>query len=174
MTKDIIEAIEERSSTRQFTSDEIPDATIGRLLEAARRAPSAGNIQPWYFVVVKNQELRTELTKLAHNQNFVGQAPVVIVICADPTLSEQRYGSRGRDLYCLQDTAAATQNILLAATGYGLGSCWVGAFDEVGVQRVLGLDANKRPVAMIALGHPAEEPSPDPLRSMNEVVRILH
>lgn len=174
MTKDVIAAIEERSSIRNFTSEDIPDATIGRLLEAARRAPSAGNIQPWQFVVVRNAELRKSLAMYAYDQDFIRGAPVLIVVCAEPERSGERYGKRGSELYCLQDTAAATENLLLAATGYGLGSCWVGAFDEEGVRSLLNLDKDKRPVAIVALGHPAEDPGPDPLRSMNDIVRVIH
>lgn len=174
MTKDIIAAIEERSSIRSFTPEDIPEPTITRLIEAARRAPSAGNIQPWQFIVVKNPDLRKTIATYAYDQDFIRGAPVIIVVCAEPQRSGERYGKRGSDLYCLQDTAAAIENLLLAATGYGLGSCWVGAFDENGVRNILQLDEEKRPVAIIAIGHPAEDPGPDPLRNINDVVRIIH
>lgn len=174
MTKDVISAIEERRSVRRFKPDPIPAATIGRLLEAARRAPSAGNLQPWHFTVVLNEGLRRDLAEAAHGQSFVADSPVCIVVSAEPERSAARYGERGRSLYCLQDTAAAAENLLLAATAYGLGSCWVGAFDEEAVRRVLGLAKGLRPVAIIALGHPAEEGGEEnPLRGQEEVVEIL-
>jgi nitroreductase len=86
----------------------------------------------------------------------VAQAPVVIVVCADPARSAARYSRRGSELYCLQDTAAATENILLGVTALGLGACWVGAFDERAAATVLNLPSHLRPVAMIPIGHPGE------------------
>jgi nitroreductase len=104
---------------------------------------------------------------------FLTQAPVVIVVCAVPARSGRRYRERGEKLYCLQDTAAAVQNILLAAAGSGIGTCWVGAFDEEGVRRVLGLGHDLRPVAMIPLGYPDEVPSVPGRRSLEEIVHLV-
>lgn len=172
MTKDVMDAIKERKSIRRFKPDQVPEVTIGRLLEAARLAPSAGNLQPWLFVVVLNENLRRKLAKTA-GQPFVAEAPVCIVVCAEPERSASRYGRRGRELYCIQDTAAAIENILLAATGYGLGACWVGAFDEEEAARVLDLERNFRPVALLPIGYPQEEKKAVPRRPLDEVVRII-
>lgn len=98
MTKDVIAAIIERRSVRRFTDEEVPMATVGRILDAACHAPSAGNLQPWEFYVVKNREMREKLAVAALNQEFVATAPVVIVVCALPELSARRYGDRGRYL----------------------------------------------------------------------------
>lgn len=174
MTKDVIAAIIERRSVRRFTDEEVPMATVGRILDAACHAPSAGNLQPWEFYVVKNREMREKLAVAALNQEFVATAPVVIVVCALPELSARRYGDRGRYLYAIQDTAAAVQNILLAAHGYGLATCWVGAFDEEKVVRLLQLPPGRRPVALIPLGYAAEEKHVAPARrSWEEVVHII-
>lgn len=173
MTKDVIAAIEERRSIRQFEDTNIPEATIGRLLESAHLAPSAGNLEPWKFVVVRQDDLKNRLVQAAHGQDFLASAPVCIVVCADPSRSASRYGERGADLYCLQDTAAATQNLLLTATAYGLGSCWVGSFDETEVREGLGLDENLRPVAIIPVGYPAEEAEEIPRRSVDEVTLVM-
>ena len=100
-------------------------------------APSAGNCQPWFIYVVKNQKVRQELAKAAFNQGFLVEAPVNIVVCAEPKRSFSRYGERGASLYCLQDTAALVQSLLLMAEGLGLSTCWVGAFDEQAVRQVL-------------------------------------
>lgn len=173
MTKDLIDAIRERRSVRRFEDAEIPEATLGRILECARLAPSAGNRQPWLFLVVRNRELKQRLVEAALGQTFIAQAPVAIVVCADVPRSTERYGERGRTLYCLQDTAAAIEHILLAANAFGLGSCWVGAFDEDKVARIFGLDQKvHRPVAIIPLGTPAESPSPRPRRSIDEIVMV--
>lgn len=172
MTKDLIDAIKERRSVRKFETTPIPDATIGRLLESAHLAPSAGNLEPWKFVLVKNEDLRKQVATAAYHQDFIGEAPVCIVVCADPERSAARYGDRGAELYCIQDTAAATQNILLTATAYGLGSCWVGAFDEEGIRSSLNLDQGLRPVAVIPIGYPAEDTENTPRRSVDEVTLI--
>lgn len=174
MTKDVLEAVKERRSVRRFRGDPIPQATIGQLLEAAILAPTAGNCQPWRFIVVHNAEVKSRLAAAAYGQDFVAEAPVVIVVCAEFMRSAQRYGNRGLSLYSLQDTAAATQNILLAATGCGLGTCWVGAFDEGQVARVLELPTDVlRPVAMIPVGYPAVKPRRPPRRPLEEIVRVI-
>jgi SagB-type dehydrogenase family enzyme len=109
--------------------------------------------------VVRDHGLKEALAAAAYNQVFVSQAPVVIVVCADAARSAARYGQRGRELYCIQDTAAATAHILLAAVAMGLGSCWVGAFDEKQAARVLDLPARHRPVAILPIGKPAGRPA---------------
>ena len=155
---DFWQVLQERYSVRAFDpSIDVPPETIDRLLEAAIRAPSAGNRQPWHFYVVRDPEVRQGLAAAAHGQGFVAQAPVTIVVCADAEQSAERYGQRGRDLYCLQDTAAAAEHILLAAVDLGLGGCWVGAFDEGQASRVLNLPGRHRPVAILPIGKPAGE-----------------
>lgn len=173
MTKDVIAAILERRSTRRFKPEPIPEGTIGRLIDAARWAPSAGNIQPWKFYVVRNQGKKEELAAAALGQKFVAEAPVVIVVCAQPDQAQARYGERGVRLYCLQDTAAAVQNILLAATGYGLGACWVGAFNEDAARVALELPPELLPVAMVPVGYAAKTPGPPARKSLDEVVAVI-
>ena len=141
----------------RYGRDAVPRATIEALLDAAVWAPSGGNLQPWRFVVVLEGGLRTALANAAYGQSFVAAAPAVIAVCAVPEESARHYGPRGRDLYCLQDTAAATENLLLAATDMGLGACWVGAFEEQAVARALDLPHGWRPVALVPVGFPAEE-----------------
>lgn len=143
------------------------------MLESAHLAPSAGNLEPWKFVVVRRDDLKEELAQAAHGQDFLASAPVSIVVCADPARSASQYGERGAELYCLQDTAAAVQNLLLTATAYGLGSCWVGAFDEKQVKETLGLDDNLRPVAIVPVGYPAGEAEEIPRRSVDEVTLLM-
>ena len=153
---DFWQAIHRRHSVREFDPGaDVPPEQVQRILEAAIESPSAGNCQPWHFVVVRDLAVRQGLAKAAYGQAFLAQAPVVIVVCCDPARSTPRYGQRGLRLYSLQDTAAATEHILLAATALGLGSCWVGAFNEAAATRVLGLPKHLRPVALVAIGHPA-------------------
>jgi nitroreductase len=152
----VFETILERRSIRKFTTDGVSRERLEKLLEAARWAPSAGNLQPWVFVAVTSADVRAALAAAAFGQEFVAEAPAVIAVVAAPP-PDSRYGRRGRDLYCLQDTAAAVQNILLTACEMGLGTCWVGAFDEEAAARALNLRANERPVALVPVGVPARE-----------------
>jgi nitroreductase len=164
---------ERRYSCRVFDADPLEREMVTAVLEAARWAPNGGNLQPWRFVVALEGGCRRALAGAAYGQAFIAQAPVVITVCAVPAESAAKYGPRGRELYCLQDTAAAAQNILLAATEAELGSCWVGAFDESAVARVLELPREWRPVALIALGRPAEAEPRRTRRPLGEVTRWL-
>ncbi|MGI6633275.1 MAG: nitroreductase family protein [Bacillota bacterium] len=169
---DVLEAIKKRRSIRKYKVDAIPEDVLNSILECARYAPSAGNRQPWTFIVVKSQEIRNQLVEAAGNQPMLAQAPVVIVTCADLEVSGARYEDRGRTLYAFQDTAAAIENMMLAAVSYGLGTCWVGAFRETEVRKILELPPNLKPVAMMPLGYPDQERGPRDLRPVDEVVWV--
>ncbi|VBB06179.1 nitroreductase [Lucifera butyrica] len=175
MTKDVFDCMRECHSVRSFQPDPIPDATLGRILEAASWAPSAGNLQPWYFYVVINSELKHRLAEAAFEQQQIEAAPVAIVLMADPARSNERYGERGAQLYCIQDTAAAAQNMLLAAEGLGLGACWVGAFDERRVQELVEAPPRLRAVAILCIGY-SDEPEDEYKErfSVAEVTKLLH
>lgn len=155
---DVFEAMRKRHSVRSFdgTRDVAPEL-VDELLRCACMAPSAGNVQPWRFVVVRDAGVKAALAGAALGQDFLAAAPLVIAVCADLEAHASSYGRRGVDLYCIQDTAAATQNILLAATALGLGTCWVGAFREDEAAVVLGLPHGIRPLALVAVGYAARE-----------------
>ncbi len=154
---DFWQVIQARHSVRAFDSQrDVEPALVARILEAAVQAPSAGNRQPWHFVVVRRPQVRQRLADAAGGQTFVAQAPVVIVVCSDARRSAERYGERGAALYCKQDTAVAAAHILLAATALHLGSCWVGAFDDSATIMALQLSANLHPVAIVPIGVPAQ------------------
>jgi nitroreductase len=172
---DFWDIVNARHSVRAFDPDaDVSPQQVDRLLAAALRAPSAGNRQPWHFFVVRNSALKHSLASAAFGQSFVAQAPVVIVVCADQPRSAARYGARGSELYCLQDTAAAAEHILLGAVALGLGGCWVGAFDEARTARVLRTPAHLRPVAILPLGKPASvQAGSGARRSTTEVVTYL-
>jgi nitroreductase len=169
---DFWELIRRRHSVRTYDPDaDVSPEQVTQILQAAIEAPSAGNCQPWHFIVVRDRALRRGLAQAAYGQEFLAQAPVVIVVCCDPARSAERYGERGSSLYCLQDTAAASEHILLAATALGLGSCWVGAFDESAAAQVLSLPTHLRPVALISIGHVfAPSPRHTSRRPLAEVV----
>lgn len=167
---DVFEAIKNRRSIRAFERKPVSEEHVEKLIDAARHAPSAGNIQPWEFVIVRSREVKQQLSVAALNQVFIEEAPVVIVVCANEARSGQGYGSRGVNLYCIQDTAAATENMLLAAYALGLGACWVGAFREEMVRKVLNTPTHVRPVAIIPVGYPSKKPTPRRRRALEEVV----
>ena len=167
---DVLEAIKERRSIRAFTDEKVSEKDVERLIDAARWAPSAGNTQPLELVVVKDKEMKRKLSEAALKQTFIQKAPVVIVVCADLNRSSRGYGSRGKNLYSLQDTAAATENILLAAQELGLATCWVGAFRDKEVAKAVKAPKNMKPVAIVPVGHPAERPLAPPKRFVNEIV----
>jgi nitroreductase len=171
----ILDIIKNRRSVRDFTDREIPGTAVYDLIEALRWAPSAGNLQSRKFYFVFNEAVRNKLARAGFRQDFVSfiaQAPLVIVACADLHLSA-RYGERGRDLYCIQDTAASIQNLLLAAHDLGLGACWVGAFKEETVREILNLPDTLRPVAMVPVGYPARTPKAPARVSRDEAVELL-
>jgi nitroreductase len=153
MVIDFWEVIKRRKSSRSFDrSKDVSENDIKKLLEAANCAPSAGAIYPTEFKVIRDQEVKNLLAKAAFGQYFIAEAPVVIVVIADIEKSAAKYGKRGRNLYAIQDAAAATENLLLAATALDLGTCWVGAFDEDEVSKILKLEKSQRPLAIIPVG----------------------
>jgi len=153
---DFWQVLHSRHAVRDFAAGrEVPAELVSALLNAAVEAPSAGNLQSWHFYVVRRPAARAALAEAAFGQSFVADAPVVIVVCADPERAAARYRERGRRLYTFQDTAAATENLLLAATALGLGACWVGAFDEEAARRAIGAPARLVPVAIVPVGYPA-------------------
>ena len=167
---DVLEAIKGRRSIRAFKNQDVSAEIVQKLIDAAQWAPSAGNIQPWEFIIVRKPEIKSRLVEAALNQMFIEEAPVVIVVCANEERSSQGYGERGKTLYCIQDTAAAIQNIHLTAYSLGLGTCWVGAFREEGTRKILKIPRGIRPVAIIPIGYPAEAPTARGRRSVSQLV----
>ena len=167
---EVFRAIIKRKSIRKFdTKKPVDDKIIGLLIYAATQAPSAGNTQEWVFIVVRDEERRKRIAKICYNQEFVGEAPVIIVVCGNEKKIELMYGERGKKMYLYQDTAAAIENLLLLATSLGLGSCWVGAFDEEELKEVLELPENIKPLAVIPIGYPAEDPKKPERRPIESV-----
>lgn len=169
------EVIYGRRSVRAFLNEDVEEETILEILKDAIQAPSAGNVQPWRFIVVRNQDTKFLLANAALNQRFVAQAPWVVVVVAKQDESSVYYGERGRDLYCIQDTAAVAMTILLSAYDRGLGTCWVGAFDEERVSEILKLRKGERAVAIIPIGKAAKITTTKPRRKkLEEVVEIIY
>ena len=144
---EVFEAVQARRSIRAYEPTPVPKEKLERILEAARLAPSAENIQPWHFIVVTDHEKRVKLAK-APFAGFLKEAPVVIVGCGDQKASPRWF---------MVDVAIAMQNMVLTATGEGLGTCWVGSFDENQVRELLKIPENYRVVALLALGYPRKK-----------------
>lgn len=167
---ELFEAIRNRRSIRKF-KDEVPeDELIEKIIESGIWAPSAGDLQSWDAVIVKDDQIKVQIAVAAYVQEFVAKAPVLIVICANMANAGARYGERGRELYCIQDASCAALNMMLRAYDLGLGSAWVGAFKEEDVANELGLPAHIRPVALIPIGYPDEEVETPPRRDIKDVI----
>lgn len=167
------EVMAKRRSVRHFNAKlEVSEDDLRALLDAAISAPSAGNVQPWRFTVVRSLEARERLAG-ALRQRWATAAPAIIVVCVDPRPCAARYGDRGEYLYSLQDTAAAAQNILLAAVDRGLASCWIGAFDEDEVRDAIGLVKPLTPVAILPVGYSAESAGRPARRPVSELTTWL-
>mgnify|MGYP000082393865 CR=1 FL=1 len=169
---ELLEAIKSRRSIRRFTGEEIPDEDLKTILNAAIRAPSAGNLQPWEFIVVKNKETKKKLARAALGQTWMIKAHVIVVVCANIPRTARYYGERGKILYCIQDTAAAIQNMLLTVHALGYGACWVGAFSEREVKEILEIPEHVRPVALVPIGKPKENPPPRPRIPLEKVLHF--
>jgi nitroreductase len=167
---EFFEVIKNRRSIRSFKKQALPPEVINQLIDAAKAAPSAGNAQPWAFVLATQQKTKQALAQAAFNQKWLEEAAAVFVVCADMKRAEESYGERGRTLYCIQDTSAAVENILLAATALGLGGCWMGAFHEDEVRSIINAPSEIRPVALVPVGYPNESPRARSRRPAGEVV----
>jgi nitroreductase len=168
---DFFETVRHRHSVRKYLADRpVEDQKLHAILEMASAAPSAGDLQSYRIVVVKDPALRRALAGAADGQSFISEAPVCLVICADPGRAEARFGERGRNLYAVQDATIAAAYGQLAVVAAGLASTWVGYFDTKEVARLINLPAGMEPVAMLVVGYPAELPEPTPRRPLRDVV----
>lgn len=165
--------IQARQSIRQYRDQPLEADKLQRILEAANAAPSAGNRQAYEIYRVCSPETRRLLSIAARDQEFIAQAPVTLVFCTHPQRNADRYGERGATLYSLQDATIAATFAMLAAAGLGLGTVWVGAFRENEVRQVLGLPEDQRPVILLPVGYPAEQPPRRPRRALDDLVHDL-
>lgn len=167
---EFFDVITRRRSVRAYSPKPVEEEKLKRIFEAANLAPSAGNLQAYQVHVFRKQDKKEALARAAFDQTFIVEAPVCLVFCADPARSAAKYGERGTELYSVQDATIAGTFAMLAAVDLGLATVWVGAFDEERVRKVVGVDS-VRPVAMFAIGYPAEEPEATPRRAIEEIFR---
>jgi nitroreductase len=160
---DVLEAITRRRSVRSYSSKPIEPKVMERMRKALRYAPSACNLQPWRFILVDDEAMRRELAAASHGQSWIAQAPVTVVACGFPGQAYKRMGGYGNSVDV--DLAIALDHLTLAAAAEGLGTCWIGSFDEGKVKQLLGIPASAKVVALAPLGYPA---SPDLMSPVTE------
>ena len=163
---ELYEAIKKRYSVRAYKAKPVEEDKLTRILEGARLAPSGSNRQPWKFVVVRDAETRKQMVAACCDQDFVGQAPVVI---AGVGLMP------GRSMHCKVpgdpvDVAIAMEHIALAATAEGLGTCWIGAFKQDQVRRAVGVPETAKVIEVMPLGYPADAVRPKDRKPLEEIV----
>ncbi|MDY6788645.1 MAG: nitroreductase family protein [Candidatus Nanohaloarchaea archaeon] len=168
---EFLETLQTRATVKKYTSEGVDRKKIGKILEAARWAPSAGNMQSWEFLIVEDQDLKDKLSEYAYNQEHLRDAPLNIVVLGNVKTAKDRYEDRG-ELYMIQENAAAMQNMLLMADMLGLGAAWVGAFQEEKVKDLLKIPEKLRPLSIITLGHPKERPRPSNKHRVSDVTYI--
>jgi len=149
---DFYEVIRTRRSVRSYKPDPIPDVVLRRVLDAARIAPSGSNRQPTRLILVREAEARRALVPLCEGQDFVAEAPIVVV-AVGKNIHYNRGGYMG-DLAMLVDVAIAVDHLTLAARAEGLGTCWIGSFDNAGLKQHLGIPGGWEVVALTPLGYP--------------------
>lgn len=169
---DIFDVFRKRRSIRKYTAEPVEDEKLEAVLEAARLAPSWKNQQCWRFLVLREPARRAALLASFHEDNpgrkSLALAPLAIVVCADPAASGSE---EGKDYY-LADAAIAFEHLCLAAHGLGLGTCWLGWFDEGSLKETLGIPAELRVVGVTPLGYPDQEPKARPRKELGEIAYL--
>lgn len=164
------EVLRKRHSIRRFKEKEVEEEKIKKILELANLSPSAGNLQARSAVIVRDKEMKEKICQAALGQDFIVEAPVVFIVCANLEESAQKYGRRGRELYSIQDATIFASYLQLAVASLDLASCWIGAFDEDEVLEVLQLPKEMRPIAIIPVGEPAEKPYSTRRKNLDEII----
>ena len=167
---EVFEAIRKRRSIRKYKDKQVPWDNIVTIMQAGKYAPSAGNLQNWKFIVVKDDAKRKAIARACMQQEWMETAPIYIVVVAEPEKAERYYGTRGARLYTIQGCAAAMENMLLTAHSLGLGACWIGAFDEDEIFNILTLPEEKSVQGIITIGYADENPEPPPKYRIEHMV----
>ena len=163
---DVFTAIHQRRSVRAYKKEDVEEDKLRKILEAARLSPSASNRQEWKFIVVKNKETRRKLADAALRQSFIEEAPAVIVACATETKAVMLCGQPAYTV----NVSIACAFMILQAYELGLGTCWIGAFQEDEVKEILKIPESVRVVAMIPLGYPNQPSSQRSRKGLDQIV----
>jgi nitroreductase len=164
----VLEVIQKRRSLRKYKGNSIPEDVLQRVLEAARLAPSGKNYQPWKFIIVQDKELKEKLAQASAEQFFMAEAPIIIVGCGFPDDSYSRMGRYMKSWPV--DVTIALEHLILQAAEEGLGTCWIGSFEETEVKSILNIPENVRVLALIPLGYPDETPPYRGRKRLDEIV----
>lgn len=167
---DILELIKSRRTTKYFLPKYVSWDNISKILDAGRHAPSSGNIQNWKFIVVFDPGKKQQVAEATYEQFEIATASILIIVCAEAEKAERYYGLRGERLYTVQNCAAAIQNMLLEAHSLGLGSAWIGAFDEDAIKSLCSIPEEVRPQGIVAIGYAKEVPPKPPKYPLETVV----
>jgi len=170
---EFFDVVKERCSMRAYADKPVEAEKLQKILETVNAAPSAGNLQGYEVYLVTKMEHRAALVKAAWDQEFIAEAPIALVFCANPARSAVRYGGRGIHLYSVQDATIACTYAMLAATAIGLATVWVGAFDEEGVRRAINIPPDLIPVAILPIGYAGERPRLTPRRELSDLVHSV-
>jgi nitroreductase len=171
---EFFDVIKNRHSIRTFSDQPVEEEKLQQILETANLAPSAGNLQAYEIYVVTDAKKRDGLSCAALAQEYVAVAPVALVFCTHPELTQGRYTERGTRLYTVQDATIACAFAMLAATNLGLGSVWVGTFDEKVVRLIIGAPDSQVPVVILAVGYAAEFPDQHPRRPLDQLAHRVN
>ncbi len=171
MNSSFLELARRRVSVRRFRPDPVPDGLLDQVLEAARLAPSAKNLQPWHFIVVRDPARRAALGR-AYPMEWFTQAPVIIAVCVEPAKAWRRR----QDGYCSAevDGAIAMDHLILCAADLGLGACWIGAFDPQPAREALGLPLGIELLALTPLGFPDDAGRPKIRKELRDIRHDEH
>ena len=164
---DFQQLIAKRYSVRGYKTDPVEKGKLEEILNAARLAPTAANLQPLQLIVVESKGREEELKRI-YRADWFWKAPVVICICAIPSQAWSRMDNKN---YGDVDATIAMDHLILAATELGLGTCWIAAFDPMAARDVLGLPKTVEPIAFTPLGYPADRPSGKKRKSLTDLVR---
>ena len=164
---EFLELAKKRYSCRAYKSDPVEDDKLQQVLEAARLAPTACNLQPFQLIVIHTKGREADLRRI-YSSSWFTQAPIIICACG---IQSQSWKRRDGKNYCEVDVTIAMDHLILAATNLGLGTCWIGAFNPDSAREILRLPDDVEPIAFIPLGYPADHPGHKSRKSLNEIVR---
>lgn len=173
----MIEAIKNRRSVRKYLNKPVEDNKIKEMLESARLAPSGNNTQPWKFIIIKSEEMKTKVMKASHNQSWMMEAPVFIVCVADistrinaKNIILDENSSEDDLKKIIRDTAIATENLVLEAEYLGLNTCWIAWFTQNEIRKSLNIPNDKYVIAIITIGYGAEKPNQRPRKNIEDII----
>jgi nitroreductase len=167
---EFLELAKKRYSVRAYKSDPVEDYKLQQILEAARLAPTACNLQPFQLIVLHTKGREADLKRI-YGSSWFTQAPLVVCACGIPSESWKRRDGKS---YYEVDVTIAMDHLILAAANLGLGTCWIGDFNPDSAREILGLPDDVEPIAFTPLGYPADRPGYKSKKSLNEIVRYEH